>query len=236
MKIIILIPAYNEKGNLEILTKTIERQLKKLKINFKILFVLQGTDGSRELISFLKQKKPYLDFIYYKYPLGIGQAYKIGYQHLDKSCTHVLTMDADLNHDIGDLSRFLHAMTEQKCDVVIGSRFIRGGKFADKRLWKKIASIATNKIVTKIIGIRIKDISSGYRLIKKEVINKIHKKLKNKGYPSYMEFIMLTYKSGFKICEVPITYHARLWGQSKINSFTTFIDYLKFVGSIVFNS
>jgi len=235
MKIIILIPAYDEKGNLEILIKSIEKQLKKSRINFKILFVLQGTDGSLELISALKQKKPYLDFVYYEQPLGIGCAYKIGYQHLGQNYTHLLTMDADLNHDIADLPKFLRTMAEQKCDVVIGSRFIKGGEFADKRIWKKVASIATNKIVTKIIGVKIKDISSGYRLIKKGVVDKIHSRLNNKGYPSYMEFIMLAYKSGFKIREIPITYSARRWGQSKISSFTTFIDYLKFITSIVFN-
>lgn len=233
MNILILIPAYNEKGNLAKLISEIEQEFKKQKVKFKIFFVIQGDDGSKQLLDKLKQKKSYLDFIYYKKPLGIGKAYKIGYNHIDKSVTYVLTMDADLNHDIRDLPRFLKSIKEANSDLIIGSRFIKGGQFEDTRLWKKAASLATNKIVTAFLGLPLKDVSSGFRLIKAEVIKQIRNRLKCPGYPSYMEFVLLAHKNGFKVREIPITYHPRKWGRSKISSATTFIDYIRFLIDIL---
>ncbi|MBI3379740.1 glycosyltransferase [Candidatus Gottesmanbacteria bacterium] len=235
MKIFVLIPAYNEKGNLNDLISKIEKEFKKQKIVFKIFFVLQGNDGSRELLAKLKKTKPYLDYIYYEKPLGIGKAYKVGYQYLDKTATHILTMDADLNHDIIDLSRFIQMMKKNYADLIIGSRFIKGGRFDEKRVWKIIASRLTNKIVTQIMGIKVKDISSGYRFMKKEVAEKVRLNLKYDGYPSYMEFILYANRYGFNIAEIPITYHYRIWGKSKISSFKTLVDYFRFMLSIVFN-
>lgn len=236
MNIFVLIPAYNEKGNLKKLINDLENQLIKSRVKFKLFFVIQGDDGSKELLENLQKKKPFLDFVYYPKPLGIGVAYQIGYTKADNSADYILTMDADLNHDATDLPKFVKAMKDTGSDIVIGSRFIHGGKFDDKRVWKKIASRITNKIVTSILKLPIKDVSSGYRLIKKEVIVKLKSRLRSRGYPSYMEFILLAHKSGFKIKEIPIIYHPRIWGVSKINSASTIIDYIRFLQSILFNS
>lgn len=235
MKIIILIPAYNEKGNLEILIKSIENQFQKLKINFKIFFVLQGDDGSRELLTKLKKTNSRLDFIHFKNPLGIGRAYKIGYSKVDKNADYILTLDADLNHDISEFPKFLKSIRDGKFDLVIGSRFVAGGRFNDKRIWKKKISLLANMLIAKIISIKVKDISSGYRLIKRKVVEKVQNKLQFTGYPSYMEFILYTHKFGFKIKEIPITYHPRLWGKSKISSFKTMFDYFHFLIAVLFN-
>lgn len=236
MKIFTLIPAFDERGNLEVLINRLENQFKIQKIQYKIFFVVQGDDGSRQLLEKLKREKPFLDFIFYEKPLGIGRAYKIGYGKIDKTADYILTMDADLNHDIKDLPKFLKSIRVTKSDLVIGSRFVTGGKFEDRRIWKKAASLVTNKLVTLLLGIPVKDISSGYRLIKREIVEKINQKLHCTGYPAYMEFILYAHKFGLKIAEVPITYHPRSWGESKINSARTFIDYIRFLGSILFNS
>lgn len=235
MNIFILIPAFNERGNLTKLIEGIEKQSKKLGIRFKIFFVLQGNDGSRELLEKLKRQKKFIDFVYFPKPLGIGYAYKIGYSHIDKSADLVLTMDADLNHDIKDLSGFIKQLEKDNCDLIIGSRFINGGKFDETRIWKKIASLLTNKIVSTLLGLKIKDVTSGFRLIKIDVVKKVSKKLHCSGYPSYMEFILSANKLGFKIKEIPITYHHRIWGKSKISSISTIIDYIRFLGSLLLN-
>lgn len=236
MKIFTLIPAYNEKDNLTLLITQLEKEFRKQKIQFKIFFVLQGDDGSRELLDNLKKTKPSLDFVYYKNPLGIGNAYKVGYANVDKTADCILTMDADLNHDIRDLPEFITALKNTKSDLVIGSRFVSGGKFDDNRIWKKIASRLTNKLVTALLRIDVKDISSGYRLMKKDVVKNVYPKLKNSGYPSYMEFILAAKRLGFKIAEIPITYHHRIWGESKISSLRTLVDYLRFLSTLVVNS
>lgn len=236
MKIFTLVPAYNEKENVEKLISQLEDEFKKQKIQFKIFFVIQGNDGSRKLLEDLKKKKQYLDFIYFEKPLGIGNAYKVGYSKVEKTADYILTMDADLNHDIRDLPKFIKAIKDTKSDLVIGSRFVAGGKFDDKRIWKKIASRLANKIVTTILQIDVKDISSGYRLMRKEVAGKVHPKLINSGYPSYMEFILRARRLGYKITEIPIIYHRRIWGRSKISSIGTMVDYFRFLLALVFSS
>lgn len=236
MKIFTLIPAYNEKENLVKLIGQLENEFKKQKIQFKIFFVIQGNDKSKELLENLKKKNSCLDFVYYPKPLGIGNAYKIGYAKADKSADYILTMDADLNHDIRDLSRFIKAMNDTQSDIIIGSRFITGGKFGDKRIWKRMASRLMNKLITASLNINIKDISSGYRLIKRGTAERVSNKLRSRGYPSYMEFIVLAHKLKMKMTEIPITYHHRVWGKSKISSVQTLIDYFRFLGTFIFSS
>lgn len=235
MKIFVLIPAYNEKGNLENLISSLEKQLVKLKLEFRVFFVLQGNDGSKQLLEKLKIKNKSLSYLYFPHPLGIGRAYQKGFNNIDKSANYILTMDADLNHDPKEIGQMIAKIQKEKTDLVIGSRFVPGGVFSDSRAWKRKVSFYTNKFIKLIAGWKIFDASSGYRLIKPEVIGKIKDKLKFSGYPFYMEFVFLANKSGFKISEVPIFYHPRTWGKSKIGSFNTFGQYFKFLLYVLAN-
>jgi len=228
MKLLCLIPAYNEKGNLSTLVKRLSAKLKKFGIKYTLLFIIQGTDGSLDLIKRLKKKYPEIDFLYFPEPLGIGAAYKTGFHHVNKTITHILTLDADLNHDPEALDDFFQTQKKENPDIVIGSRFMEGGRFQDKRVWKRIVSLAVNILTTKLLKFDVHDITSGYRLVKKNVIIKICKDLKETGYPSYMEFILLSKKYGFKMKEVPINYVPRKWGKSKMKKVQTSIDYLFF--------
>lgn len=235
MSIFCLIPAFNEKGNLEELIKRLSSFFSKHKIKYEIFFVVQGRDGSKQLLEKLKKDFPTIVFIYYPTPLGIGKAYRIGFNHIDKSYTHVLTMDADLNHDPLEITKFINEYKKGNWDVIIGSRFVPGGKFKDRRVWKRSSSFLINIFVAKMLKIKVKDLTSGFRLIKKEVIEKVVRELEEDGYPSYMEFILLSLKHGFAIKEVPIVYNPRIWGKSKMSMLKTFHDYSLFLLRIIFN-
>jgi len=224
-----LIPAFDEKGNLAELTQRLVTVLQKTGIKFKIFFVLQGNISNRKTAVKLKREYPQVDFIYYPKALGIGRAYQLGFLHVDKKYSHILTLDADLNHQPEELPKFLTAWKKTRPDIIIGSRYIRGGKFQDNRIWKRICSFTTNMFVTKLLKIDVHDITSGYRLIRKEAAETIAGKLKEKGYPSYMEFILLAQKSGFSIKEIPISYIPRKWGKSKMGKITTLFNYFLFL-------
>lgn len=229
MKVFCVIPAFNERDNLTPLIKKLHHQLSAQKITFKIFFVIQGNDGSRQILEKLKKKyKDKLDFVYFPKALGIGNAYREGFKHIGRKYTHILTLDADLNHDPKELSKFFWLAKKSNADMIIGSRFIKKGRFNDKRIWKKLTSFLVNFFITKLLKIKVHDITSGYRLIKYEVIDKIKNELREKGYPCYMEFALLVHKYGFKIKEVPITYKPRVWGKSKMKKWRTFLDYLFF--------
>ena len=123
---------------------------------------------------------------------------------------------------------FIKAWKKTRADIIIGSRFVKGGKFKDKRLWKKLLSPLVNQLINIILGVKIMDKTSGFRLIKREAVEKVRIHLQETGYPSYMEFILFAHKFGFKIKEVPIVYVPRKWGKSKMNKITTLFEYLHF--------
>lgn len=236
MKICAVIPAYNERGNLKILTSRLNAVLKKLKCSYKILFVLQGNDGSRELLIKLKREFPKIDFLHFPYPLGIGLAYRIGFKNVPASYSHIITLDADLNHDPENIKAMLSQLKAKKADLVIGSRFIAGGTFGEKRSWKKLISILVNKVISAVTGIKIKDLTSGYRIFRIEVIRKLLSQLTESGYPAYMEMIIKASRQKFSIIEHPINYRPRIWGKSKIANLKTFFDYTFFLPKIFLNS
>ena len=228
MKLLCVIPAYNEKNNLKPLIAGLFKILPKVSRDYEILFIIQGNDGSKTLLRKLKKKYRKISWIYFPNPLGVGRAYKTGFDRVTPRFSHVLTLDADLNHDPKSLPLFIRKMNSIDADLVVGSRFMRGGAFRDKRIWKKIISKLTNKFIRMAVGLEIHDISSGYRLIKSPVIIDVRNRLLEKGYPNYMELLIKSSKLGYKMAEVPIVYEPRIWGKSKMGKMRTFIDYLFF--------
>jgi dolichol-phosphate mannosyltransferase len=229
MNILCIIPAYNEKGNLQELVKQLRSEFRRQHLTYTIRFIIQGDDGSVEILDHLNQSRDDIEYNYFAQPLGIGNAYRRGFESIPKKYTHILTMDADLNHAPSEFNKFLLCFHSTKPDVIIGSRFIPGGSFHDRRIWKRVISVGMNAFITALTGIKVHDISSGYRLIKREVIDDIGRSLQQPGYPSYMEFMLLAHKRGYTVAEVPINYIPRIWGKSKMKTLDTMIQYLKFL-------
>lgn len=232
LNILCLIPAYNERGNIEELTTLLHKNLNKLKIKHSFLYIIQGNDGSTQILSKLKKKIPGLKYLFFPKPLGIGNAYKIGFNNIPSGYTHVLTLDADLNHNPLEVGKFISLAKEENPDMIIGSRFICGGSFNDKRLWKRIISHIVNLLLTNLVNKKVHDISSGYRLIRVQVLRKVAGILKEKGYPSYMELVINASRYNLSIKEIPIVYVPRKWGKSKMKKMRTMIDYLFFIPRI----
>ena len=236
MKLFCLIPSYNESGNLRELSLRLIKVLTRNEINFKILYVLQQDKESLDILKKIQKKYSQVDYLYFPKALGVGKAYQIGFNLVKKPWTHVLTLDADLNHRPEELIYFLNKYHQTQSDIIIGSRFIPGGNFYDKRRWKIITSYVVNKAINLFFGIAILDKTSGYRLIKREVIDDIKQKVQEKGYPFYLEFILLAQKSHYSMVEVPINYIPRKWGKSKMGKFKTCFDYLLFFSRLlIFN-
>jgi dolichol-phosphate mannosyltransferase len=224
-----IIPAFNEEGNLLNLSSRLVKVFLKYRISFKILFILQGNKIAVDIVKRIKKKYQNIDYLYYPNALGIGTAYRIGFKNLNKKFSHVLTLDADLNHQPEEIPKFFEALSAKNPDVIIGSRFVSGGNSEEKRFWKKITSLLANMIINRLFDISVADKSSGFRLINTKVIKKVIPRLEENGYPAYMEFILLSIRNGFSITEVPITYIARKWGKSKMKKYDTLVNYLKFI-------
>jgi glycosyltransferase involved in cell wall biosynthesis len=211
MKIALIIPTYNEASNIGKLIQT----LKGLKLDVKIVVVDDASpDGTSGLVS----KIPDVALISRKGKMGLGSAYKEGFKYaLAHGYDVVGTMDADFSHD----PKFLPEMVAKikNCDMVIGSRYIAGGKIIGFNFWRKLISGSAQFAARFILGLKTKDATSGYRVYKSKVLIKIgYASILSQGYSYLLESLYLAHKQGFIAYEVPIVFKNRKFGRSKISS------------------
>lgn len=230
MNVSAVIPAYNERRNVIELTEQLNKTLSELCDNFEICYVYQGTDGGAESLREMQTDYENLRVLDYEEPLGVGKAYQIGFNAIPEETTHVLTMDADLNHLPRELSRFIEV--ENKADIVIGSRFIDQGNFDELESWRKLASPFAAKVISTLFGVDVRDVSSGYRLYDAEVIRDIRGDLAFDNFEFYPEILVRATRKGYTLTEVPITYRERKHGHSKMNELQTTLGYGKLLMSL----
>lgn len=229
MKISAVIPAYNEGENIANLVKRLKSVFMKLDIDFEIIVVVQGRDGSIERLNNFKNSEiPQLKLIYFSEPLGVAKAFKIGFEEIEGDSTHVLTMDGDLNHQPEELPTLIKIINQKNVDIVIGSRYVKGGKMEGLPIWKYLLSRFVNNALSYVTKLsQIKDKTSGYRLLKKGVVDKIKDKVSAKNFDFYVEFLIWAKKEGFEILETPITFKYRKEGESKMGKIDTLIRYVR---------
>jgi glycosyltransferase involved in cell wall biosynthesis len=210
MKIALVIPTYNEAENIVNLIRGIELQ----NLNLKIIVIDDASpDGTGSLVS----KIPGVVLISRKGKMGLGSAYKEGFKYaFGKGYDAIGTMDADFSHDPKFLPEMVAAI--KNCDMVIGSRYVSGGKIIGFNIWRKIISSSAQFAARAVLGLKIKDATSGYRLYKKEVLIKIgYASILSQGYSYLLESLYLALKHGFNVHEVPIVFNNRRLGSSKIS-------------------
>ena len=223
----VVIAAYNEEKNIGELTSRLITVLDLNKIPFQILYVVEGEDKTIDVLKEYCKKEKRIRFFYNPKPSGLGRAFKKGLLNIPKEATHVLTMDADLNHQPEELPLFFDAMNKTKADMVIGSRYIPGGSINSFPYHKRIISKFTNFFVALVTGIRTKDKTTNYRLYTRRAIDCIAQKMFFPGFECVVEMLLIAVKYNFKIIEVPIQFKWRIHGKSKLKIFKTGMGYLK---------
>lgn len=221
LKIIIILPTYNEVDNIKTLIKELQEIFSSLsKYDFSILVVDDNSpDRTADKVRKLQKKHKNI-FLLTGPKRGLGAAYVRGMKYaIEKLKAEVFfEMDADLSHNPKLIPCFL-AEIEKGADLVIGSRYINGGSIpAEWAMHRKIFSIIGNFIVR--FGLMLPQIhewTSGYRAIKREVFEKINDGLnKFTGYTFQVAFLHRTVQAGFKVVEVPLNFVDRRYGKSKI--------------------
>jgi len=212
-KISIIIPTYNERENLPVLIRKIARVFKQDKIDGKVVVVDDNSpDGTGEIAENLKKKYKFLKVIHRHAKLGLGSAYVAGFQATDGEL--VFTMDSDLSHDPRYMPRFLKAA---KCsDVVVGSRYIKGGKIIGWGPYRNLVSKTANFLAKLVVRGGVNDVTSGYRAYKRDVFKQISKRIESSGYAFQLEMMYKVRKSGFMVKPVPIVFMDRKKGKSKL--------------------
>lgn len=216
MKTFIIIPTYNERENIEKLVKEIFN----LKIlGLEILIIDDNSpDGTAEIIEQLKKEFNQLHLLKRPAKLGLGSAYKAGFDYaLDQGADYLLEMDADFSHQPKYIPQILAEL--ENYDLVIGSRYVRGGGVVNWQLWRRFLSRLANLYVELFLKLNVHDATAGFRGYRREILKKLDlSKIISNGYSFQIELVYLVTKAGFKIKEIPIIFPDRQRGLSKIAS------------------
>jgi dolichol-phosphate mannosyltransferase len=223
MKIVIIIPTYNEAENIEGLIEALQESSKRFpKHKTKLLVVDDNSpDGTGKLVKKLKLSYDNL-YLLTGEKRGLGQAYLRGMDYAIKKLNAevMFEIDADFQHDPYALPDFVKKI-DKGYDFVIGSRYIKGGSIPKNwGLTRKILSKVGNLIVrTGLLTLHIHDWTSGYRAIRSWVYQKARKKLLGfNGYTFQVAFLYEALRSNAKVTETPIHFGERKYGKSKIGS------------------
>jgi len=213
---LVIIPTYNEKENIE----KIIRKVFSLPGGFHLLIVDDGSpDGTGAIVKNLQTEFPAQLFLLERSgKLGLGTAYITGFKWaLQKGYEYIFEMDADFSHDPEDLIRLHDACSNGK-DLVVGSRYTRGGR-VENWPWDRIFISKGGALYTKMITwMPVNDPTAGFVCYKAKVLRAIPlDKVHFIGYAFQIEMKYRAWKLGFKIGEVPITFRDRKEGVSKMS-------------------
>lgn len=217
MKKLVIIPTYNEKENIE----NIARKVFSLPGDYHLLVVDDGSpDGTGDIVKRLQQEFPgRLHILERSGKLGLGTAYITGFKWaLQRDYEYIFEMDADFSHDPEDLNRLFEACVKG-ADVVVGSRYTKGGKVVNWP-WNRIFISKGGAFYTKmILWMPVNDPTAGFICYNRKVLSAIPlDEVHFIGYAFQIEMKYRAWKLGFKIGEVPITFRDRKEGTSKMSS------------------
>ena len=237
--IYILLPAYNEEEGIERLLERVYRIQKSFKFNLRLIVVNDGSHDNTKMV--IESFKEYLDLdvINFETNMGIENVFYEGFKRVNELSDNkediCITMDSDNTHNPYYLVSIINKLKEP-CDIVIASRFLKGGGMQGVPFYRKILSDAASFLMKKFVGIpNITDYSTFYRGYKVYVINEALKKydkdlIDGEGFSCIINMLVKLNKMGYKFGEIPfiLKYYLKE-GSSGIQIFKTIKGYLKII-------
>ncbi len=214
MKSTVIVPTYNERENIVLLVP----ELLALPLGLNVIVVDDNSPDSTGLIvKEMAATQPRVSVVHRPGKLGLGTAYITGFKKaLASGAERILTMDADYSHH----PRYIPAMIErsQAADLVIGSRYVRGGGAVDSPALRRLLSYGANAFAKVVLGLRAMDCTAGFRCYRREVLESIElDAIFSDGYSFLIEMLYKVQRRGWKVAEVPIHFMDRRRGTSKIS-------------------
>ncbi|MQF65314.1 polyprenol monophosphomannose synthase [SAR202 cluster bacterium AC-409-J13_OGT_754m] len=206
----IIIPTYNEAQNIEILISELTNTL--THSDYQILIIDDNSpDHTYDIVKAISMKKPNIYPIHRHRKMGLSSAILDGFHKSSGSL--IVIMDSDLSHQPSDLLPMLEAAAN--ADIVIGSRYTKGGKIIGWSFVRHIASRTANWLSKTLIVTGVNDTTSGFAIFKRATLESVSPLIKAKGFKFLLE--VLAYSPNPKVIEIPITFANRTKGTSKFN-------------------
>jgi dolichol-phosphate mannosyltransferase len=212
---IVIVPTYNERDNLPLVVASLLRVP-----GLRMLVVDDASpDGTGTVADELERSSGgRMSVLHRTGCRGLGRSYVDGIRRtLATDATVVCQMDADLSHDPADVPRLLEQIAD--ADLVIGSRYIPGGRIENWPRRRMVLSRFANRYVRAITGLGINDCTGGFRCWRRQVLERMPLgQIKSNGYAFQVEMVWEAAAAGCRITEVPITFVERRHGASKLSS------------------
>jgi dolichol-phosphate mannosyltransferase len=220
MKVVVIVPTYNERDNIEPLVLALEHQFASMSHDMHVLVVDDSSpDGTADVVRRLQPGRPHLHLLS-GVKAGLGAAYIRGMRHaLDElQADVVFEMDADFSHLPADLPRLMTNI-DHGADFVIGSRYVPGGTVP--REWgahRRAISLGGNIVARYLAGTyRVRDCTAGFRAIRASLLRTIDlEALRVQGYAFQVALLHAAVIHGAKVVEVPVDFVDRRYGESKL--------------------
>ena len=217
MQLTVVIPTYNEAENLP---KIVAALFELAFPDMRVLIVDDDSpDGTGAVAdSLAEQYQARLSVIHRLGERGFGASYIQGFKRaLADGAEYVGQMDADFSHPPEKLIEFSQTIAD--CDVVLGSRYVRGGELdKDWPVWRKALSWFGNYYARFILGAPILDVTGGFRLWRRDTLQGLPlDRVRSNGYAFQIEMIYMAHRLGYQIKEVPIYFAEREMGESKMS-------------------
>ncbi|KAI9318601.1 dolichol-phosphate mannosyltransferase [Dichotomocladium elegans] len=213
----VLLPTYNERENLPIITWLLAKTFEQEKVDWEIVIVDDGSpDGTQDVAKELQnvyghnriQLRPRAG------KLGLGTAYVHGLQYATGD--FIIIMDADFSHHPKFIPEMIKLQAQHNYDVVSGTRYKPGGGVYGWDLKRKLVSRGANYLATIMLRPKSSDLTGSFRLYKKDVLYQLINATLAKGYVFQMEMIVRARQFNYTVGEVPITFVDRVYGESKM--------------------
>lgn len=222
MSVWVVLPTYDEADNVErIVTATQSVLRRAAPEGFRVLVVDDDSpDGTGEIADRLAAAHPgEIEVLHRETKEGLGRAYVAGFEHaLRSGAEFVCEMDADGSHDPADLERLLE-QARAGTDVVLGSRYVKGGGTREWSLARRFVSRAGCEYARRMLRVDVRDMTGGFKCFRAGALREIApRSLRAHGYAFQIEATYRALELGLTVAEVPIVFTDRTAGSSKMNA------------------
>lgn len=214
MKCIVVIGTYNEAETIPSLLPDILD----LGPQYEAIVVDDNSpDGTGRIVSQIAVNKPRIHLVQRPTRLGYGTAYLEGFTTaLDLGADFIVQMDADYSHNPRDIPRLVEAAEE--ADMVIGSRYVKGGSTSGWPLRRLLISRTASLVVRQLLGLPIRDCTGGFKCFRRSTLESINfADIRSRGFASSYEMNYFCHRSGKALREIPIRFVDRQAGKSKLS-------------------
>lgn len=217
MSVVVVMPTYNERDYIE----TIINQVLARPCSPHVLVVDDSSpDGTGEIVGKLAAERPdRVSLLSRDGKSGLGRAYAAGFTHAlaELAPDAVVQMDADGSHDPADIDRLVAALAD--ADLIIGSRYVSGGKVIGWSAHRQALSRAGNVYARALLGTPLRDLTGGFKAWQAELLSRLDAATTaSDGYAFQIEMTMRARAAGARIIELPIAFHERVAGSSKMST------------------